>query len=75
MYVDERDGFFVFDPTMILSVSTENTRGYSESEIMENFPFDIGSEIFGKERVHKIQWEKPNRIDKNQSRLFGDSSE
>lgn len=71
MYVDTENGFFVFDPTQILSTSTPNTRGYSESEVMENFPFKIGVRIEEKKKEVVLNWEKKRKpIGMNQTRLF-----
>lgn len=74
MYVDEENGFFVFDPAQILKESTPNTRGYSESEIMENFSFDLGTRIMEKkEEETKLRWIKKTVIGRGQTRLLPDS--
>jgi hypothetical protein len=74
MFVDSENGFFVFDPVRILAVSTPNTRGYSESEIMENFSFDIGVRIEEKHREVVLRWEKKQKpIGRSQTRLLPDS--
>lgn len=76
MYVDTENGFFVFDPTQILLDSTANTRGYSESEIMENFSFKIGVRIEEKRKEVNLRWEKKRKtIGNSQTRLFPDSCE
>jgi hypothetical protein len=74
MFVDEENGFFVFDPTQILSVSTPNTRGYSESEIMENFHFNVGNRIMEQRKEVVLKWEKKRKIiGEHQTRLLPDS--
>jgi hypothetical protein len=76
MYVDETNSFFVFDPDEILAESTQNKRGPSESEIMENFSFDLGVKLSENKEETKLRWEKKQKvIGRDQTRLLPDSCE
>jgi hypothetical protein len=75
MFVDEENGFFVFDSMdKILAVSTPNKRGYSDCDIMENFPVNIGFKLVEKTK-EDLHWVKKKSIGKGQTLLFPVSCE